>query len=129
VEPITLEDLVLIGELVLGIPAETLLRTMDVGLAESALAAPFATFGGHDFYDEPAVQAAVLASRLMRNHPLVDGNKRLALVTMIEFLRRNGCNWPAALDQDEVAETFEKVAARETPEQQFAAWVRSKLDT
>jgi len=53
--------------------------------------------------------------------------KRLALVAMIEFLRRNGQNWPTDLDQDEVAETFERLAARELSEQDLAAWVAAKL--
>ena len=46
---------------------------------------------------------------------------------MIEFLRRNGQNWPTDLDQDEVAETFERLAARELSEQDLAAWVAAKL--
>jgi death on curing protein len=90
-------------------------------------AAPFATFEGHDFYEGYAVRAAILASRIVRNHPLLDGNKRLALVVMIEFLWRNGQPWPSDVDQDEVAETFERLAARDLSEQDFAAWVAAKL--
>ena len=126
-QQLDLEGLLLIAELTLGIPAETLLRTVDIGLAESALAAPFASFGGHDFYDEPATQAAVLASRLMRNHPFIDGNKRVALITMIELLRRSGHRWPAAVDQDEIAQAFEDVASRAMSEEAFANWVLGKI--
>jgi death-on-curing protein len=117
----------LIAEDLLGIPAEELARTTDLGLADSALHAPFATFDGQDFYEGFAVRAAILASRIVRNHPLLDGNKRLALLAMIEFLRRNDQDWPSDLDQDEVAETFERLAARELSEQDFARWVAGKL--
>jgi death-on-curing protein len=124
---IQVEDLLLIAEDLLGIPAEEIARTSDLGLADSALNAPFAGFGGHDFYEGFAVRAAILASRIVRNHPLLDGNKRLALLAMIEFLRRNDQDWPSDLDQDEVAETFERLAARELSEQDFARWVAGKL--
>ncbi|HEY6760496.1 MAG TPA: type II toxin-antitoxin system death-on-curing family toxin [Baekduia sp.] len=117
----------LLAEDSLGIAAEHLARTIDIGMAESALAAPFAAFAGREFYEGFAVRAAILASRLVRNHPLVDGNKRLALVAMIEFLRRNGQPWPSDLDQDELAETFERLAARELSEEEMAAWVDAKL--
>jgi len=121
------EDLLLIAEDLLGIPAEELVRTTDLGLADSALHAPFARFAGQDFYEGFAVRAAILASRIVRNHPLLDGNKRLALLAMIEFLRRNEQGWPSDLDQDEVAETFERLAARELSEPDFASWVAAQL--
>jgi death-on-curing protein len=127
VRKIQVEDLLLIAEDLLGVPAEELARTTDLGLADSALHAPYAGFGGHDLYEGFAMRAAILASRLVRNHPLLDGNKRLALLAMIEFLRRNNQDWPSDLDQNEVAETFERLAARELSEQNFATWVAAKL--
>jgi death on curing protein len=126
-EPLRLEDLLLLAEDVLGHPAERLLRVIDVGSAESALAAPFAGFGDREFYEGVALRAAILASRLVRNHPFPDGNKRVALVAMIEFVRRNNGAWPRRIDQDEVAETFERLAARDLDEPEFASWVASKL--
>ena len=125
--PIQLEDLLLLAEDLLGRPAEHILRVIDIGLAESALAAPFAGFGEREFYEGVGVRAAILASRLIRNHPLPDGNKRLALVAMIEFIRRNDAQWPTDVDQDEVADVFERLAARDVSEPDFAAWVLSKL--
>ncbi len=122
-----IEDLLLIAEDLLGVPAAEIARTTDLGLADSALHAPFAGFGGQDVYEGFAARAAILASRLVRNHPLLDGNKRLALLAMIEFLRRNDQDWPSDLDQEDVAETFERLAARELSEQDFAVWVAGKL--
>jgi death on curing protein len=72
-----LVDFLLIAEAVLDIPAEDLARARRLELAESALHAPAAEFGGVEFYPDPARKAAVLASRLIGDHPLPDGNKRV----------------------------------------------------
>src|SRR5438093_10892027 len=47
---------------------------------------PQASFGGEEFYAGIATKAAVLCSRLVRNHPLPDGNKRAGYLAMREFL-------------------------------------------
>jgi Fic/DOC family len=49
-------------------------------LAESALHAPFASFGGTDAYPTLVEQAAVLLQHLAKNHPLPDANKRAAFL-------------------------------------------------
>jgi hypothetical protein len=43
------EDLLVIGEQVLGVPAKDLATVIDIALADSALASPAASFGGHEF--------------------------------------------------------------------------------
>jgi len=67
---LSIEQFLLAAESVLGIDADRLKSATKLGSAESALAAPFATYGGHDFYPHPIKRAAVLASRIVRNHPL-----------------------------------------------------------
>lgn len=62
----------------------------DVGLLESALAAPTATFGGHFLHGTPAEMAAAYLHGLVRNHPFVDGNKRAGLMAAFAFLGLNG---------------------------------------
>jgi death on curing protein len=84
VDRLTNGDLLLIAEAALDTDAERLMRVIDVPSAESALAAPFAGFGELDFYPDPAVKAAILCSRLVRNHPFPDGNKRVAYLAMRE---------------------------------------------
>lgn len=74
-EYLDLADYLLIAEAVTGIPAETLGRLPRLDLAESALHAPQAEFGGVEFYPDFVVKAAVLCSRLLRNHPLPDGTR------------------------------------------------------
>jgi death on curing protein len=122
VDRLTIGDLLLIAEAALDTDAERLMRVIDVPSAESALAAPFAGFGELDFYPDPAVKAAILCSRLVRNHPFPDGNKRVAYLAMRELLGRNGHAWIRPTD-DEAARMIERVAARDLTEEDFAAWV------
>jgi len=68
VKRIDVPDYLAIAEMHLDVAAETLLRVVKLGALESALAAPFAGFGEEDLYAELHVKAAVLCSRLMRNH-------------------------------------------------------------
>jgi death on curing protein len=105
-DPLNLEDLLLIAEAFSGVPAEEVRHAMKIGAAESALAAPFAEFGGTEFYPDPASKIAVLGSRLVRNHPLPDGNKRLAWLSMREFAARNDILWCRIAGAGETAEVI-----------------------
>jgi death-on-curing protein len=120
-ERLRLEDLLLIGEEVLGTTAEALAGATRLPLAQSAL----------DAAERPpdlATRAAVLCSRIVRNHPLPDGNKRVALIAMLELVARNGGRWtPPPGGQDEIARTIERLAARELGEPAFVAWVRERV--
>jgi len=62
----------------------------DSALLESAIAAPQATFGGRSPYKDLAEVAAAYLFYLCRNHPFLDGNKRVALGSCLVFLRLNG---------------------------------------
>jgi death-on-curing protein len=79
---VDLGDLLAIAEQVLGVDAHVLKKVIRLGQAESALAAPDAGFGGEEFYPDPAQKAAILCSRIIRNHPLPDGNKRVAFLSL-----------------------------------------------
>lgn len=125
-----LADFLFIAELATGIAAETLAR-MDrvVQRAESALAAPRAGFGDTELYPDPIQKAAVLCSRIVRNHPLVDGNKRVAYLCLIEALERNGYAWPYPTeeeDEDDIVETIVDLAAGVLDEDDFIDWVRQR---
>ena len=91
-----------LAEAVLDVPAEVLALATDLNLADSALNAPAASFGGHEVYRPFARKAAVLCSRLCNNHPLIDGNKRVAYEALREFVARNGHEWIESVD-DHVA--------------------------
>jgi death-on-curing protein len=62
----------------------------DRGLLESAVAAPQATFGGEPVFGEARDVAAAYLFYLCRNHPFIDGNKRVALAACLVFLDANG---------------------------------------
>jgi death-on-curing protein len=79
-------DLLHVAERALGHPPEV----RDHGLIESAAARPRATAFGEDAYADIHTKAASLLHSLARNHPLVDGNKRLALAATIAFYGVNG---------------------------------------
>ena len=64
-------------------------------LADSALHAPAAAFGGTEFYPDFVDKAAVLMVRLAKNHPLPDGNKRAAWVCLRMSLEINRWQWDA----------------------------------
>jgi death-on-curing protein len=69
----------------------------DVGLLEAAVHRPRASVLGQDAYPDLITKAAALLHSLAANHPLVDGNKRLAWLATYVFLGKNGI----ALDADD----------------------------
>ncbi|GAA1877375.1 type II toxin-antitoxin system death-on-curing family toxin [Pseudonocardia ailaonensis] len=86
VEYLTLDSLLQIAEAALD--GEVPVR--DYGLLESAVARPRATVFGVDAYPTILGKAAALLESLVRNHALVDGNKRLGWLATETFLVLNG---------------------------------------
>lgn len=76
----------------------------DAGLLDSALKRPQASAFGEPAYPTLWAQAAAMMQSLARNHPLVDGNKRLAWAATKLFLRFNGVALRAPSSDD--GETF-----------------------
>ena len=62
----------------------------DMGLLESALESPFQSYGGEELYPSIQAKAARLCYGLVKNHAMIDGNKRLGCHTMLVFLALNG---------------------------------------
>ena len=83
----------------------------DHGLLASAAARPQATVSGEDAYPSLEHKAGALFHSLARNHPLVDGNKRLALAGLIAFLGVNG--YKLTLTNEEAYDLTMTVAAGE----------------
>lgn len=129
-ERLRLEDLLLVAEAVLGMRAEAIAGATRLSAAQSALDAPFANDGVADRYPGLAAKAGILCSRIVRNHALPDGNKRVALIAMLELVARNGGVWTSPPGgQDETAATIVRLAARELSEGEFVAWVRARVTT
>lgn len=64
-------------------------KTRFPGILESCLASPFAAFGGHTFYKTLIKKAAILFYLMIKNHPFQNGNKRIAVTTLLVFLSLN----------------------------------------
>jgi death-on-curing protein len=62
----------------------------DLGLLESALAMPEATFGGEDLHPSVHEKAGAYLFHLVKNHPFIDGNKRVGAMVAYVFLGMNG---------------------------------------
>lgn len=80
----------------------------DKGLIQSALAQPFATFGGELLHSSIYLMAAAYLLSLARNHGFIDGNKRTAVVVARVFLYING--FLLQPDEDEFYEIVDAVA-------------------
>ena len=93
----------------------------DDGLLESALAAPFQTFDGEPIYPSVQSKAAQLGFGLIRNHPFVDGNKRIGAHAMLVFLELNGI--VLRYEQQELIDIILAVASGETGRQGLLQWI------
>ena len=62
----------------------------DENLLESALETPFQSFGGEELYPSVQAKAARVCYGLVKNHSMVDGNKRIGAHAMLVFLALNG---------------------------------------
>ena len=65
-------------------------HVQDSGLLESALARPRASLAGKDAYPALSLKAAALLQSVIKNHSLLDGNKRSGWLLMVSFLFVNG---------------------------------------
>ncbi|RNL61400.1 type II toxin-antitoxin system death-on-curing family toxin [Nocardioides marmoriginsengisoli] len=71
----------------------------DAGLLDAAVSRPRASVFGQDAYPSIELKAAALLHSICGNHALVDGNKRLALLATVTFLRANGRTFTLSQDQ------------------------------
>ena len=94
----------------------------DLGLLESALAMPAATFGGDFLHASLDEQAAAYLFHLVKNHPFVDGNKRTGLVAMLAFLGLNGRRLEAP--DDDLTDLVLGVAEGRVTKAEVAVFVR-----
>jgi death-on-curing protein len=97
----------------------------DLGLLQSALAQPRVTFGGALLHGDLAEMAAAYLFHLVCDHPFIDGNKRVALVSAIVFLRLNKKNLDVTEDKLEALVT--SVAQGKMTKARIANFFRSRL--
>ena len=95
----------------------------DEGMLRSALERPVNKWN----YEQASLHelAAAYAFGLAKNHAFVDGNKRIAFMAMMTFLRRNGVLF--APDQAQATAMMLSLASGEVSEQSLARWISDNL--
>ena len=93
----------------------------DEGMLDSALNAPFQTFGGEDIYPSLQQKAARLCFGLVKNHPFVDGNKRIGAHVMLVFLALNGIELQHT--QTELSDVILQLAAGTIQSSDLLDWI------
>ncbi len=83
----------------------------DIGLLQSAVARPQATFEGEELYPDVFSKAAALMESLVGSHPFVDGNKRTGVAAAAIFLTRKG--WTLEVSNPELEDFAFRVAGGE----------------
>ncbi len=95
----------------------------DKHLLASALAQPKMTSGRKFLHRGIFDKAAAYGFHLCRNHPFVDGNKRISFVLMDMFLQMNG--WQLAATEEEAYATMVALSAGKLTKSQLSAWLRT----
>jgi death-on-curing protein len=93
----------------------------DEGLLDSALEIPFQSFGGEELYPSIQAKAARLCYGLVKNHAMLDGNKRIGAHTMLVFLAVNG--YELEYTQKELSDLILDVADSKKEYEDILAWI------
>jgi death on curing protein len=115
-------------EVVLTIHADLLQRyggepgIRDTGLLDSALAQPRMTFGSKYVHKTLFDKAAAYGFHVCKNHPFVDGNKRVAFVLMDIFLQKNG--WEIESSEEDAFSMMMMLASGKFTKAQLSSWLK-----
>ncbi|MCB2217770.1 type II toxin-antitoxin system death-on-curing family toxin [Desulfofustis glycolicus] len=94
----------------------------DIELLTSALGIPMATYGGEFLHTDVYEMATAYLFHLVKNHPFLDGNKRVGVVAALVFLLLNGHDLDAP--EDDLAEMVLSVARSEIDKAEVAVFIR-----
>ena len=94
----------------------------DESLLRSALARPRSAFGGQDLYPTVFEKAAALTESLVRNHPFLDGNKRMTWECLDLFLEINGYRITSSHEQGH--ELMMQIIGRHQSVQDVTDWLK-----
>ena len=95
----------------------------DRGLLESAVYSAEMTFGGAEIYQTLEEKCARLCYALTSNHPFVDGNKRIGILTMLVCLRLNGVE--LKFTQEELIDLSLSAASGKLSYEDVLSWVNA----
>lgn len=93
----------------------------DEGMLESALMNPYQSFGGIELYPSIQSKAAQLCFGIVKDHPMIDGNKRLGTHVMLVFLALNG--YELSYSQKELSDTILSLAAGKLQSEDILQWI------
>ena len=93
----------------------------DEGLLDSALSAPFQSFGGMELYPSMFGKAARLCYGLIKNHAFFDGNKRIGIYAMLVFLELNGVE--IECNEEELIALGLEIASGKIEEKDVGIWI------
>lgn len=97
----------------------------DLKALESALAQSRATYSGEELYPTVQDKAAILGYLLIKNHPFIDGNKRIGHAAMEVFLLLNGYEIKASVDEQE--SVILSIAAGDMDRLTFTTWLKEHI--
>ena len=97
------------------------LGVRDEGMLESAINNPFQTFGGTELYSSIQSKAAQLCFGLVKNHAMIDGNKRLGAHAMLIFLALNGCE--LSFTMKELEDVILEIASKDKSSDEILNWI------
>ena len=97
----------------------------DMGLLQSALAAPRQTMFGEELYPGIADKSAIILYLLIQNHPFVDGNKRTALSACFWFLESNG--YTLDVENNDLYQFTLEIAKGQMNKDTVTSWIREHL--
>lgn len=93
----------------------------DEGMLDSALSNPFQTFDGEELYPSIQAKAAQLCYGLVKNHAMLDGNKRIGAHIMLVFLALNG--YELEYSQKELSNTILALAPGDIDAEMLFQWI------
>ena len=93
----------------------------DEGMLDLALNNPFQSFGGKELYPSIQAKAARLCFGLVKNHAMLDGNKRLGAHVMLVFLALNG--YELSYGQKELSDVILALASGDIGEKEILQWI------
>lgn len=93
----------------------------DEGMPDSALSNPFQTFDGEELYPSIQAKAAQLCYGLVKNHAMLDGNKRIGAHIMLVFLALNG--YELEYSQKELSDTILALASGDIDAEMLFQWI------
>ena len=97
----------------------------DEGLLDSALNAPFQSFGGMDFFPTIVDKAVRLCAGLVQNHPFYDGNKRIGTMALLVMLDMNQVHLQT--NSAELASVILDFASNRIDDDFLLSWVKERI--